>query len=78
MSSGPSALLPWLQTFHAVAVMAWMAGQLSLWRLYAQRATGPRGPSLAPVPSVDRQALHGLTTLAAVLALFTGAGLITL
>jgi hypothetical protein len=55
-----------------------MAGQLCLWRLHAHHTTGPRGPSLAPVSSVDRRALHGLTTLAAILALFTGAGLIAL
>ena len=78
MSSGPSALLPWLQTFHGVAVITWMAGQLCLWRLHAQRTAGPRRPSLAPASSVDRRALHGLTTLAAILALFTGAGLIAL
>ena len=78
MSSGPSALLPWLQTFHGVAVMAWMAGQLFLWRLHALRATGPPGTTLAPAPSVDGRALCELTTLAAIVSLFTGAGLIAL
>jgi uncharacterized membrane protein len=78
MSSGPSTLLPWFETFHGIAVITWMAGQLCLWRLHAHHTTGPRGPSLAPVSSVDRRALHGLTTLAAILALFTGAGLIAL
>jgi|GEM_PF-2489843 uncharacterized membrane protein len=78
MSSGPFVLLPWLETFHGVAVVSWMAGQLCLWRLHAQRTTGPQGSTLAPVPSVDRRALRGLTTLAAIVSLFTGAGLIAL
>ncbi|RPH72951.1 MAG: hypothetical protein EHM78_01485 [Myxococcaceae bacterium] len=78
MSSEPSALLLFLKTFHAVAVIGWMAGQLCIWRLYVRSGIGPRGTSLQPVPGVDRRGLHAMTTLAASLALFSGAGLIAL
>jgi len=78
MSSGPSALLLSLETFHGIAVVGWMAGQLWLWRLHARRATGPLGATLAPVPRVQRRVLHGVTAVAATLALLTGAGLIAL
>ena len=64
MSPGSTALLL-LRTLHLGAIACWMAGQLWMWRVQLAGVRRPGAVSLA-------------TTLAATLALVSGAGLLAL
>jgi len=78
MNPEPSSLLLCVKAVHGMAVVSWMAGQLCIWRLHVHRAMGAEGPTMAVLGGLDRRALSATTTLAAVLALLTGAGLLAL
>jgi hypothetical protein len=69
VNAEPTGLLLCLQALHGVANVCWMAGQIWLWR------------AAAGVPwlgRLDRRAVSAATSLAATLALFSGAGLLAL
>ncbi|HZJ55418.1 MAG TPA: hypothetical protein VFD38_14865 [Myxococcaceae bacterium] len=78
MSPEPTALLLCLKAVHGMAVVSWMAGQLCIWRLHVHRTMGTEGPATPVLRGLGRQALGATTTLAAVLSLLTGAGLLAL
>ena len=65
MSLDPTPLLFGLQALNLLAVVCWITGQVWMWR--AQTAG-----------AVNRQPLRLATSLAATLALFSGAGLLVL
>lgn len=61
----PTPLLLGLQTLNLLAVLCWVTGQAWMWRVQVAGAA-------------NRQALRVATSLAATLALFSGAGLLAL
>lgn len=65
MSLQPTALLLGLQTLNLLAVLCWVTGQVCMWRVQV-------------AGSVKRHPLRVATSLAATLALFSGAGLLAL
>ena len=65
MSLEPTALLLGLQTLNLLAVLCWVTGQVWMWRVQL-------------AGSVNRHPLRVATSLAATLALFSGAGLLAL
>ena len=65
MSLQPTPLLLGLQALNLVAVLCWIGGQVWMWRVQGAGA-------------VNRRPLRLATSLAATLALFSGAGLLAL
>jgi hypothetical protein len=65
MSLEPTTFLLGLQTLNLLAVLCWVTGQVWMWRVQVAGA-------------VNRRPLRVATSLAATLALFSGAGLIAL
>jgi hypothetical protein len=65
MNLEPTPLLLGLQALNLLAVLCWVTGQAWMWRVQVAGAA-------------NRQALRVATSLAATLALFSGAGLLAL
>ena len=65
MSLEPTPLLLGLQVLNLITVLCWITGQAWMWRVQVAGAA-------------SRQALRFATSLAATLALFSGAGLLVL
>lgn len=73
MNTGSIALLLWLRTLHLGAIACWMAGQLWMWRVQFAGRAGGEIALIRPPGAVSLA-----TTLAATLALVSGAGLLAL
>jgi len=78
MNAQPTALLLWLRAFHLTAIVCWMAGQLWMWRVQFARRAGREAALLRGPGTADRRVVATATTLAATLALASGAGLLML
>jgi len=78
MNAQPTAVLLWIRAFHLTAIVCWMAGQLWMWRVQVAGRAGREAALIRGPGAVDRRVVAAATTLAATLALASGAGLLTL
>ena len=78
MNTEPTTLLLWLRAFHLTAIVCWMAGQLWMWRVQVAGRAGREAALIRGAGPADRRIVAAATTLAATLALASGAGLFML
>ena len=78
MNTEPTTLLLWLRAFHLTAFVCWMAGQLWMWRVQVTGRAGREAALIRGPGAMERRIVATATTLAATLALASGAGLLTL
>ena len=66
----------WLKAFHVIAVIAWMAGMLYIWRLYVYHAMEEEQVVMDRLAIMERRLMNYITTPAMVVSLLTGVGLL--
>ena len=66
----------WILAFHVIAVIAWMAGMLYLWRLYVYHADEQEQVVMDRFAIMERRLLHYITTPAMIASLLTGGAML--
>jgi putative membrane protein len=65
----------WLKALHVIAVIAWMAGMLYIWRLYVYHAMEQEQVVMDRLAIMERRLMNYITTPAMIVSLATGGGL---
>jgi putative membrane protein len=65
----------WLKALHVIAVIAWMAGMLYIWRLYVYHAMEQEQVVMDRLAIMERRLMNYITTPAMIVSLATGGSL---
>ena len=66
----------WLVAIHIIAVIAWMAGMLYIWRLYVYHAMATEPKVHETLQVMERKLMNYITTPAMLASLLTGAAML--